>query len=212
MNILVNAAQGFDFTTWSPLVPHYLPKKNQKQKRVERLGRRRWQWVLFLGKPTIYAIFGKTFPSLVCLCECLFSTVLCCTRPLPHFLAKKMWKVCWCRRLRAFELRYCLEVCFSILRLKKFQLRGSSTSRFLLNKLQCRTVPFPFHFLCPPAPHHLPLCYAKIGVQKKVLQPQTSPWLYLSPGPRQVLKWKSRHWVNKSKVFHAWPKLKETCI
>lgn len=28
----------------------------------------------------------------------------------------------------AFELRYCLEVCFSVLRLKKFQLRGSTTS------------------------------------------------------------------------------------
>jgi len=53
MNILVNAAQGFDFPTWSPVVPHYLPKK-KKTKRV-----------LFLGDPTIYAIFGKLF---LCLC------------------------------------------------------------------------------------------------------------------------------------------------
>jgi len=71
----------------------------------------------------------------------------------------------------AFELRYCLEVCFSILRLKKFQLLGSSTLRFLLNKLQC-------HFSAATAPT-LQL-FPRFVMQKCSTQ---KGWVYLSPGP-----------------------------
>jgi len=52
MNILVNAAQGFDFPTWSPVVPHYLPKKKNKKGSVS-------------GGSDNLRHFWKTFPLLV---------------------------------------------------------------------------------------------------------------------------------------------------
>lgn len=129
MNILVNAAQGFDFPTWSPVVPHNLQKTKKKE----------LAWVdgngfCFWGIRQ-FTPFLENFSS-----ACEFS--------LPHgttfFLVgmgggagQKCAKFVGVVVYGAFELRYCLEVWFSILRLKKFQLLGSSTLRFLLNKLQC---------------------------------------------------------------------------
>lgn len=90
----------------------------------------------------------------------------------------------------AFELRYCLEVCFSISRLKKFQLRGSSTSRFLLNKLQRHVLPPPLSVTLS-ASVCLPLCYAKTVSRKRVCTPAMPPCLSLPRASNlstQVLK------------------------
>lgn len=104
--------------------------KNKKK----RVSMGRWERVLFLGDPTIYAIFGKLF---LCLWVQFASWNHLFFGRNGGGAGQKCAKFVGVVVYGAFELRYCLEVWFSILRLKKFQLLGSSTLRFLLNKLQC---------------------------------------------------------------------------